>query len=49
MTISCHITEARRLQALRKLNLLDTPPSEAFDRITRMAARFSICRSPPCR
>ena len=40
MTISCHLTEARRLRALRKLNLLDTPPSEAFDRITRMAARF---------
>ena len=40
MTISCHITEARRMQALRKLNLLDTPPSEAFDRITRMAARL---------
>ena len=40
MTISCHINEARRMQALRKLNLLDTPPSEAFDRITRMAARL---------
>jgi EAL domain-containing protein (putative c-di-GMP-specific phosphodiesterase class I) len=31
--------EAERLDALRKLNLLDTPPSEAFDRITRMAAQ----------
>ncbi|MYM81233.1 EAL domain-containing protein [Duganella sp. FT50W] len=30
--------EARRLDALHKLNLLDTPSSEAFDRITRMAA-----------
>ena len=40
MTISCDLIEARRLQALRKLNLLDTPASEAFDRITRMAARF---------
>ena len=40
MTTSLHINETRRLQALRKLNLLDTPPSEAFDRITRMAARF---------
>jgi EAL domain-containing protein (putative c-di-GMP-specific phosphodiesterase class I)/GGDEF domain-containing protein len=38
MTISCELTEARRLDALHKLNLLDTPPSEAFDRITRMAA-----------
>jgi EAL domain-containing protein (putative c-di-GMP-specific phosphodiesterase class I)/GAF domain-containing protein len=32
--------EAARLDALRKLNLLDTPPSEAFDRITRMAAQL---------
>lgn len=30
--------EAARLEALRRLDLLDTPPSEAFDRITRMAA-----------
>jgi EAL domain-containing protein (putative c-di-GMP-specific phosphodiesterase class I)/GGDEF domain-containing protein len=33
------ITEAERLDALQRLNLLDTPPSEAFDRITRMAAQ----------
>jgi EAL domain-containing protein (putative c-di-GMP-specific phosphodiesterase class I)/GGDEF domain-containing protein len=33
-------SEARRLAALYKLNLLDTAPSEAFDRITRMAARI---------
>jgi EAL domain-containing protein (putative c-di-GMP-specific phosphodiesterase class I)/GGDEF domain-containing protein len=32
--------EASRLEALRKLNLLDTAPSEAFDRITRMAAQM---------
>jgi EAL domain-containing protein (putative c-di-GMP-specific phosphodiesterase class I)/GGDEF domain-containing protein len=38
MTITCELSEARRLDALHKLNLLDTPPSEAFDRITRMAA-----------
>jgi EAL domain-containing protein (putative c-di-GMP-specific phosphodiesterase class I)/GAF domain-containing protein len=38
MTLSCELTEARRLDALHKLNLLDTPSSEAFDRITRMAA-----------
>ncbi|RSZ56299.1 EAL domain-containing protein [Massilia atriviolacea] len=31
--------ETERLLALRKLDLLDTAPSEAFDRITRMAAR----------
>jgi EAL domain-containing protein (putative c-di-GMP-specific phosphodiesterase class I)/GGDEF domain-containing protein len=32
--------EPARLDVLRKLNLLDTPPSEAFDRITRMAAQL---------
>ncbi|QBE66168.1 sensor domain-containing phosphodiesterase [Pseudoduganella lutea] len=32
--------EGARLEALRKLDLLDTPPSEAFDRITRMAAQM---------
>jgi len=32
--------EAARLDALRRLELLDTPPSEAFDRITRMAAQI---------
>ncbi|WP_426197005.1 putative bifunctional diguanylate cyclase/phosphodiesterase [Massilia sp. DWR3-1-1] len=32
--------ETRRLNALRALNLLDTAPSEAFDRITRLAARL---------
>jgi EAL domain-containing protein (putative c-di-GMP-specific phosphodiesterase class I)/GGDEF domain-containing protein len=38
MTIATPLAEARRLDALHKLKLLDTPPSEAFDRITRMAA-----------
>ncbi|MGV7211393.1 EAL domain-containing protein [Oxalobacteraceae bacterium A2-2] len=43
MTTTCQLGEARRLDALYKLNILDTPPSEAFDRITRMAARlFSL-------
>ena len=32
-------TEEARLDALRRLDLLDTPPSEAFDRITRMAGQ----------
>ena len=32
--------ETERLNALRKLGLLDTAPSEQFDRITRMAARL---------
>lgn len=39
MTISCELSEAKRLDALHKLDLLDTAPSEAFDRLTRMAAR----------
>ena len=30
--------EQARLSVLRQLNLLDTPPSESFDRITRMAS-----------
>lgn len=34
------IEEAGRLEALRQLELLDTAPSEAFDRITRMAAQL---------
>lgn len=32
--------EARRLQALDQYDLLDAPPQEAFDRITRLAARL---------
>lgn len=32
--------ETKRLEALHRLELLDTPPTEAFDRITRMAARL---------
>lgn len=32
--------ETKRLNILRQLDLLDTPPSEAFDRITRMAAQL---------
>src|ERR1700677_5171585 len=31
--------EVQRLKALRALNLMDTPPEERFDRITRLAAR----------
>lgn len=30
--------EARRIDTLHRLNLLDTPPEERFDRITRLAA-----------
>lgn len=32
--------ERRRLEALHQLNILDTPPEERFDRITRMARRI---------
>lgn len=32
--------EAARLNALRDLRLLDTPPSDSFDRLTRMASRL---------
>jgi len=32
--------EARRLKVLLDLNLLDSPPDERFDRITRLAARL---------
>ncbi|WP_288377882.1 EAL domain-containing protein [uncultured Massilia sp.] len=35
-----HLAEAGRLEALRQLDLLDTAPSEAYDRITRMAAQL---------
>ncbi|MEG3089713.1 putative bifunctional diguanylate cyclase/phosphodiesterase [Sphingomonas sp. PB4P5] len=33
-------SEQARLHALHQLRLLDTPPSESFDRITRMAAQI---------
>ena len=33
-----------RLDALRRLRLLDTPPEEAFDRLTRLATR--VLRAP---
>src|SRR5882757_3083398 len=32
--------EEARQNALRNLGLLDTPPSESFDRITRLASRL---------
>jgi signal transduction histidine kinase/CheY-like chemotaxis protein len=34
------VNEAERLAALRSLDILDTPPEEAFDRIARLAARI---------
>lgn len=33
-------SESARLAVLRQLNLLDTPPSESFDRIARMASQL---------
>lgn len=35
-----HPDEVRRLQALCSLGILDMPPSERFDRLTRLAARL---------
>ncbi|MEZ5480781.1 MAG: hypothetical protein R3E73_00990 [Porticoccaceae bacterium] len=32
--------ETQRLEALRRLNILDTPPEERFDRLTRLAWRM---------
>lgn len=32
--------ESERLEALRRYNILDTPPEESFDRITALAARL---------
>jgi signal transduction histidine kinase len=34
------ITDPERIAALHRLNLLDTPPDPAFDRLTRLAARI---------
>jgi EAL domain-containing protein (putative c-di-GMP-specific phosphodiesterase class I)/GGDEF domain-containing protein len=40
MDTSSTRNEDSRLDALRQLNMLDTPPSESFDRITRMASQI---------
>jgi signal transduction histidine kinase len=37
--------ERQRLSALRAARLLDTPPEEAFDRLTRLAARLTAAPS----
>jgi GAF domain-containing protein len=34
------VTEAQRLAAVRRYDILDTPPDGAFDRITAIAARL---------
>lgn len=38
-SVSATILDPGRLDALRRLNLLDTPPENAFDRLTRLATR----------
>jgi formate hydrogenlyase transcriptional activator len=43
-TLDEQIHDAGRLAALRRTSLLDTPPDEAFDRLTRLAA--SVLRAP---
>ncbi len=40
MNPSQHEQDTPRLRALRALKVLDTPPEERFDRITRLAAQF---------
>jgi PAS domain S-box-containing protein len=40
MTVSVPADDARRLAALRRYDILDTGPEEAFDEITRTAARM---------
>ena len=44
MIAAKHDEEEARLRALRRYNILDTPPEEAFDSITRLIAR--ICDAP---
>ncbi|SMX56386.1 Putative Diguanylate cyclase/phosphodiesterase with GAF domain [Bradyrhizobium sp. ORS 285] len=39
-TMTAQYNEAQRLDALTRLRLLDTPPSETFDRITRTASKL---------
>jgi GAF domain-containing protein len=42
--VSAVLRDTERLAALRRLVLVDTPPTEPFDRLTRMAAR--LLRAP---
>lgn len=39
-TIAASINSAERLDSLRRTGLLDTPPEECFDRLTRLAAKL---------
>ncbi len=40
-SLEIHLNNPERLQALRATALLDTPAEEAFDRFSRLAARFT--------
>ncbi len=40
-TLNSHLNNPGRLAALRAVALLDTPSEEAFDRLSRLAARFT--------
>jgi hypothetical protein len=42
--VACAVRDGRRLDALRRLGILDTPEEDAFDRLTSLAAR--ILRTP---
>lgn len=44
MTQKVDINEQRRLEALRRYRILDTPPEKSFDDLTELAA--SICQTP---
>lgn len=39
--LSTHVNDPDRLKALRAVALLDTPTEEAFDRLSRLATRFT--------
>lgn len=43
-TAVVHYNEEARLRVLRRLNILDTPVEERFDRITRLAAQLFNCQ-----
>lgn len=40
MTTSTSVTDPNRIEALKQLNILDTPTEEAFDRLTRLASKI---------